>query len=136
MANEQREIESAEARGVSPPGTQQRALTRAVIGLGTFAAADALTRALGAKFGARSASYAARADAHERRARSRSARSARLHTERAAELRRRSTTSRKLAFGACAETLHGVLVPRDVPNFLMDEEEVADYELSSESGDH
>jgi hypothetical protein len=48
-------------------------------------------------FGARCASYAARADAHERRARSRSARSATLHTERAAELRRRSTRHKNKA---------------------------------------
>jgi hypothetical protein len=59
---------------------------------GRFGSVSAQQR--GYRFGgrdARSASYCARADAHELRARSRSERSATLHTERASELRRRST---------------------------------------------
>ena len=112
FANDQRGIESASERGVDKPNfawrMAKKAATAALVNVATAKAIDAATGAsqpyaehiqrkineqdrLAEKktqFGARRASHTARADAHERRARSaRSGRSALLHSERAAELR-------------------------------------------------
>ena len=79
-------------------------------------------------------SYLDRAEAHERRADARSSRSARsaiLHRERAAELR-------ALAFGreTCVESLREHLrAPRVVPTHVPEDELVADYEDEKESGE-
>ena len=91
FANDRYGMESASARGTKEPSVTWRLAkgfaTNAVVG-GVTAAA--IKSAAGIQFGSLCASYASRADAHERRARSaRSARSATLHSERAAELRAR-----------------------------------------------